>query len=74
MFESSGILEYDPWTRLKFEPYWCILRTDPGIIEYYQHMIKQRYDVEFERTIWGSHISVTRGTKPPKVENWKKRK
>lgn len=72
MFESVGTLDYDPYARIKPAPWWCILRCDPGIINYYQYWIKKQYDVKFEKTVWSSHISVNRGTVPPNKQHWKK--
>lgn len=43
-------------------------------MEYYQHWIKKNYDVAFEKTVWGSHISVVRGDEPLKKEAWNKYK
>lgn len=74
MFESTGTLVYDPYARIKAAPWWLILKTDKGIIDYYQYQIKQLYDVQFEKTIWGSHISVVRGQCPPNIRVWNKYK
>lgn len=74
MFESTGTLIYDPKARIKQEPWWLILKTDKGILDYYQSQIKQHFDVGFEKTVWGSHISVVRGDNPPKKEAWGKYK
>lgn len=70
MFTSTGRLIYDPYARIKQEPWWCILKTDEELVRYYQSQIKQHYDVEFEKTVWGSHISVIRGTAPVAGANW----
>lgn len=72
MFTSTGKLIYDPYARIKQAPYWSILKTDEEIIRYYKAMIAQLYDVSFEKTVWGSHISVIRGTAPPNKSQWKK--
>lgn len=68
---------YDPHKNvkkriIKESDWWIILKTDEGIVEYYKHWIRKHYDVRFEKTIWGSHISVNRGTKPPNVRLWNK--
>jgi len=52
--------------------WWMILKTDEGIIDYYKYWLKTKYDIRFEKTIWGSHISVNRGFTPPKKELWGK--
>jgi len=70
MFQSTGRLIYDPYARIKFEPYWLILKTSSELNAYYQSMILQKYDVRFKQTVWGSHISVVRGTVPPKLDLW----
>ena len=74
MFTGEGRLIYDPYARIKSAPWWMILKTDEGIIEYYQHWLKKHYDVGFERTVWGSHISVVRGQEPPNKAAWAKYK
>ena len=82
MFESTGKLIYDPHARIKQAPNWLILRTDEEILRYYQHWIKKelaldlggirRAPIKFETTVWGSHISVHRGTTIPNQHLWKK--
>ncbi len=72
MFQGQGRLIYDPKARIKKEPWWLILKTDEGLVDYYQHWIKQHYDVGFEKTVWGSHISVIRKEEPPNKDLWKK--
>lgn len=72
MFQSSGKLIYDPYARIKQAPYWLILKTDEELIRYYKSMLMQQYDLIFEKTIWGSHISVIRGTPPVDKKQWKK--
>jgi hypothetical protein len=72
MFESTGRLVYDPAARIKPEPYWLILKTDRELVHYYQHWIKQNYDLKFVSTVWGSHVSVVRGTKPNNLRVWNK--
>jgi hypothetical protein len=74
MFQGHGKLIYDPRARIRFEPWWCILKTDEELVRYYQYWIKQHYDVKFEKTVWGSHISVNRAVKPPNPAFWKKYK
>lgn len=74
MFKSKGKLSYDPPARIKAEPWWLILRTDKSIIDYYQYWIQKHYDLQFEKTVWGSHISVNRGVVPPNPSAWKKYK
>lgn len=49
-----------------------ILRTDSGILEYYQHWIRTHYDVKFQPTVWGAHLSVSRGVTPTNVKAWNK--
>lgn len=74
MFNGQGKLIYDPYARIKFEPWWLILKTDEELIRYYQSYIKKIYDVKFEKTTWGSHISVNRGVEPPNKKDWNKYK
>ncbi len=76
MFKSIGKIFYDPHKSgkrvIKPSDWWIILKTGEGIVEYYKHWIKKHYDVKFENTNWGSHISVNRGVVPPKKELWGK--
>ena len=69
---------YDPHKSgrriIKSSDWWIILRTDEGLIEYYKYLIGRKWDVKFEQTIWGSHISVNRGVAPPNKELWGKYK
>lgn len=76
MFSSQGTLIYDPHKNgkriIKASDWWIILKTDEGIVDYYKYWIKKQYDVSFEKTIWGSHISVNRGSVPPNKGLWNK--
>lgn len=74
MFNGTGRLIYDPYARIKKDPWWMIVKTDEGIVQYYQNWIKQHYDVGFEKTVWGSHISAVRGQEPPNKKDWGKYK
>ncbi len=74
MFQSTGKLIYDPYARIKQAPYWVILKTDEELVRYYQNWIKQHFDVGFEKTVWGSHISAIRGEEPTNKEFWGKYK
>jgi hypothetical protein len=74
VYKSTGSLIYDPHARIKAAPYWCILRCDEGIIDYYKYWIRRHFDVKFEKTVWGSHISVNRGVQPPNKKLWGKHK
>jgi hypothetical protein len=47
-----------------------MLKTDEGLIDYYQYWIKKKYDVKFERTVWGSHITVCYGEEPLYKQYW----
>lgn len=79
MFKSTGILRYDPDQSIKTEqgkavaPWWCILETGEGLRQYYQWWIKKYYNVQFEKTAWGSHLSVIRGDPPPNPKFWRYR-
>ncbi len=79
MFKSSGRLIYDPHKNtkgrvLKPANYWVILKTDEEIIRYYQHWLQLKSNVKFEKTLWGSHISVNRGVVPINSKLWNKHK
>lgn len=72
MFKSTGRLIYDPYARIKQEKWWAILKTDEEIIRYYQKQLKELFDLRFEKTVWGSHISVIRGEEPKNKDKWAK--
>jgi len=72
MFKGTGILQYDPKARIRFDPWWLILKTDEQIVKYYQYWILKYYAAKFEKTVWGSHVSVIRGSEPKHKNLWKK--
>lgn len=75
MFQGTGKLIYDPHKNpkkriIKESDWWLILKTDEGIIDYYKYWIQKHYNVKFDKTIWGSHISVVRGVPPNDPSLW----
>lgn len=72
MYNGTGTVIYDPPMRIKHEDWWCIVKTDLELVRYYQSQLLKLFDLQFEKTVWGSHISVVRGTKPPKLRPWMK--
>jgi hypothetical protein len=76
MFTSVGKLMYDPHKSgiriIKPSDHWIILKTGEGIVEYYKWWLHKLYQLKFEKTIWGSHISVNRGVRPPNKNLWGK--
>lgn len=74
--ESTGIIKYDPYRPgLKSNNrWWCILKTDRAITDYYRWWVKKERWIELCKPSWGSHISIIRGEKPkPQLMHlWKK--
>lgn len=63
---STGRLIYDPdmfKVATKPAPWWLIVETDKGIVDYYNYMIQKRCGIKMLKPSWGSHISVVRGEK-----------
>lgn len=71
MFQSTGILQYDPVSGTKHdEPWWALIKCDQGIADYYAWFLK-RYGIEVNTfNLWDIHISVLKGEVPPNQENW----
>jgi hypothetical protein len=80
---STGRINYDPYRPgLKTKnTWWCVIDTDPGIVEYYRSVVNrvlinplQLKDCGLVQPAWGSHVSVIRGEKPRenKMHLWKK--
>lgn len=70
--KSSGYLKYDPYVeRGSFKPNWVILQCDREIVRYYQHVFYTLYFKKLQTALWSSHISLVRGEKLIKPENWK---
>lgn len=72
MFESSGILHYDPLPNTKhFEPNWALLLLSDDIAAYYAWHMK-KFGIEIDpHNLWGTHISVIKGDEVDPVL-WKK--
>jgi hypothetical protein len=76
--ESKGTLIYDPHgrnakTRSKVsDPWWLLLMCDNEIIRYANWWLKKRGVYIYGTSLYGSHISVIKGEKPPNKEAWKK--
>lgn len=63
-FTSWGKLVYDPEyfkNASKPAPWWLIVETDKGIVDYYNYLISKRIGIKLLKPSWGSHISVIRG-------------
>lgn len=75
-FTGSGQLCFDPGKGTKhFNPYWCIVKWDRSIADYYRWLLcKWGQDTFSPNGLWGFHISVIKGETPNKnLEEWAKR-
>lgn len=82
LFKSKGTLRYDPKrTGMKSNTkWWLVVETDPGIVFYYNHWVRNNpvfFDetrIDLKAPSWGSHISVVRGeTVRPELRHlWRK--
>lgn len=55
------------------EPWWAILRTDQGIIDFYSWLLL-KHGIEIEKgSRWGAHISFVKGEEPKNKELWFKK-
>lgn len=75
-FKSTGTIVYDPPRPglKKKRDWWVIVRTCPGIVDYYRHVLNKTLHVNTQPPSWGSHISIIRGEKPKphQMHLWKK--
>lgn len=72
IYKSYGKIKYDPISeRSTFKPHWVILQCDREIVRYYQHVFYTLYFKKMQTAVWSSHVSILRGEKPNKPENWK---
>lgn len=77
-FKSTGTLIYDPHGRSEksrhkvSEPWWALLLCDQGIVDYANYWLRQRGVYLYKYSLYGSHISVIKGEKPPNAKLWKK--
>lgn len=72
VYKSTGVIKYDPRVeRGTFMDWWVILQCDKEIVRYYQHVFKTLYWKKLQTAMWGAHVSVVRGERPKKPENWK---
>ena len=72
VWKSTGKIKYDPHVeRGTFKPNWVILQCDRELVRYYQHIFYTLYFKRLQTAMWSSHISIVRGEKPLKPENWK---
>ncbi len=68
---ATGRLVYDfgKGTKL-FEPWWIMVFTDQGIIDYYAWLSKS-YGIPLQKgSAYGAHVSVSRGEAPPNTDKW----
>jgi hypothetical protein len=75
-FKSTGKIIYDPHRPglRKKKNWWCVVETDPDIVEYYRHQLEKELWIKTLPPSWGSHISIIRGERPPssKYHLWKR--
>jgi len=74
IFQTPGTIIYDPHRPGVNDPWWCIVKTDEGVADYYRWLLERRYMIKTIRPPWGSHISIIRGEKPAPayIHLWKK--
>ena len=75
--KSTGKLVYSPRSHLGSTKNWIVLMCDDEISKYYRHLYTMEYPYlngiktgKLTRSIWGSHISVTRGENIPNIKLW----
>jgi hypothetical protein len=69
--KAKGNLVYDYGVGTKlFEPWWAIIFTDQGIIDYYAWLCKRSGISLNKGSYYGAHISFIRGEKPVNNEYW----
>ena len=69
--EAKGNLfyNYGLGTR-KFDPWWAMVFTDSGIIDYYEWYCNKKGISLQKGSSYGAHISFIRGEEPLNKENW----
>lgn len=62
-FETTGTIVYDPLRPgMKRKTHkWAIIKTCPGITEYYRSQLQSRFHMTVHQPAWGSHVSIVRG-------------
>ncbi len=68
--KSIGKLVYSPRTHLSSSEKWLVLMCDDEISQYYRSMFYREYPWKgrLTRPVWGTHVSVIRGERIPKME------
>lgn len=71
-YRTTGKLWYDPHQGTKhFDPWWALLVTDEGIIDYYRWLLRRAKWMETEpNKLWGPHVSVIKSSKPTDESKW----
>lgn len=70
MFQSSGILHFDPLKGTRhFEEFWGLVQCEQDLAKYYAwHLNKFGIEVNIAN-LWGIHISLLKGEEVPK-DTW----
>lgn len=74
--KTTGRLKYDPRKNTKhYEPWWALLLCEEEIPRLYAWFLL-RHGVPTEPTnkLWGAHVSVIKGQKPPDEKLWGRKK
>lgn len=69
--QAKGNLVYDYGKGTKrYEPWWAIVFTDQGIIDYYAWHCKKKGIYLQKGSSYGAHVSFIRGEEPVNKEYW----
>lgn len=69
--KGKGTLVYDYGKGTKlYEPWWALVFTDQGIIDYYAWFCKRNGLMMQKGSAYGAHISFIRGEEPVDKEAW----
>lgn len=68
---SEGVLIWDYGIGQKWhEPWWCLLKCDQGIVDFYSWLCKKAGLPVMKNTLHGAHVSVVKGEEPLVKEAW----
>lgn len=72
MIKSSGKLIYNPKTHLRNSDRWLILVVEEELGAYYRALYRREffYRPKLVRPVWGTHISIVRGSHIPNLDIW----
>lgn len=71
---GEGIIRYDPRIthrgRELFDPWWVILVYDSELLNRLHRKWEHALGIKLSKPLWGAHVSVVRGEKPPLRAMW----